>query len=310
MIYKTLVLTGLRRNELASLTVASLVLDAPVPHLVLDARDEKNRQGAEIPLRADLAADLAQWTDETLQRARAAARASGEAVPARLPADAPLFYVPKALVKILDRDLKLAGIAKKDNRGRSVDIHALRHSFASHLSKGGVAPRTAQAALRHSDINLTMVTYTDPALLDVAGALDALPSLSLGEEASDRARAGTGTDGKTEASGPLAPTLAPNWHKRGQSLSTPDKAESFNASARKRRASPPSRKKLAAAAIGSPREGEREWSGREDLNLRPPAPEAGALPSCATPRLHVGRRRIPGPLRSRTNCNPPTNPNK
>ena len=27
------------------------------------------------------------------------------------------------------------------------------------------------------------------------------------------------------------------------------------------------------------------WSGREDLNLRPPAPKAGALPGCATPRL-------------------------
>ena len=28
-----------------------------------------------------------------------------------------------------------------------------------------------------------------------------------------------------------------------------------------------------------------EWSGREDLNLRPPGPEPGALPGCATPRL-------------------------
>ena len=28
------------------------------------------------------------------------------------------------------------------------------------------------------------------------------------------------------------------------------------------------------------------WSGRLDLNQRPPAPHAGALPSCATPR-HV-----------------------
>ncbi len=28
-------------------------------------------------------------------------------------------------------------------------------------------------------------------------------------------------------------------------------------------------------------------SGRQDLNLRPPAPKAGALPNCATPRkLH------------------------
>src|SRR5436853_7676172 len=28
-----------------------------------------------------------------------------------------------------------------------------------------------------------------------------------------------------------------------------------------------------------------KWSGREDLNLRPPCPEPGALPGCATPRL-------------------------
>jgi hypothetical protein len=28
------------------------------------------------------------------------------------------------------------------------------------------------------------------------------------------------------------------------------------------------------------------WSGREDLNLRHPAPKAGALPGCATPRFY------------------------
>ena len=31
-----------------------------------------------------------------------------------------------------------------------------------------------------------------------------------------------------------------------------------------------------------------EWSGREDLNLRLPAPKAGALPGCATPRANGG----------------------
>ena len=30
-----------------------------------------------------------------------------------------------------------------------------------------------------------------------------------------------------------------------------------------------------------------KWSGREDSNLRPPAPKAGALPDCATPRLRA-----------------------
>src|SRR6476469_8005554 len=29
---------------------------------------------------------------------------------------------------------------------------------------------------------------------------------------------------------------------------------------------------------------EREWSGQQDSNLRPPAPKAGALPDCAMPR--------------------------
>src|SRR5437763_11096347 len=33
--------------------------------------------------------------------------------------------------------------------------------------------------------------------------------------------------------------------------------------------------------------GEEMWSGREDSNLRPPAPKAGALPDCATPRRGV-----------------------
>src|SRR4030081_1839428 len=34
-----------------------------------------------------------------------------------------------------------------------------------------------------------------------------------------------------------------------------------------------------------------KWSGRQDLNLRPLAPQASALPGCATPRFHRGSRR-------------------
>ena len=87
-----------------------------------------------------------------------------------LPADTPVFTVPAKLVRILDRDLKAAGIPKRDERGRTVDVHAMRHTFGTLLSKGGVTPRTAQAAMRHSTIDLTMNVYTDPKLLDVAGA--------------------------------------------------------------------------------------------------------------------------------------------
>ena len=58
LIYKTLVLTGLRKAELASLTVAQVHLDTPRPCFELDAKDEKSREGNSIPLRDDLAADL------------------------------------------------------------------------------------------------------------------------------------------------------------------------------------------------------------------------------------------------------------
>ena len=38
-------------------------------------------------------------------------------------------------------------------------------------------------------------------------------------------------------------------------------------------------------------------SGREDLNLRPPGPQPGALPGCATPRETTAYRIIPGSRR-------------
>src|SRR5262249_1229958 len=152
-------------------------LDDAVPVALLDAADEKSREGNEIPLRDDLAADLQQWLADKLQRLQAEAMRKGEPIPARLPPGMPVFEVPAKLCKILKRDLRLAGIAKRDDRGRSLDVHALRHTFGTFMSKGGVAPRTAQAAMRHSKLELTMNVYTDPKLLDVRGALDVLPSL-------------------------------------------------------------------------------------------------------------------------------------
>ena len=173
LIYKTLVLTGLRKGELASLTVAQVYVDGPVPYVALNAADEKNRQGSELVLREDLAEDLKEWLDDKLARLQATAIRLGDPVPARLRGNTPLFDVPTGLLRILNRDLKRAGIPKRDDRGRTLDLHALRTTFGTMLNKAGVAPRTAQQAMRHSDIRLTMEVYTDPKLLDVRGALDA-----------------------------------------------------------------------------------------------------------------------------------------
>jgi integrase len=80
---------------------------------------------------------------------------------ARLPPYTPLFDVPEKLSKILSRDLRLAGIPKRGDRGRTLDVHALRHTFGTLMSMGGIAPRTAHAAMRNSKIDLTMSVYTD-----------------------------------------------------------------------------------------------------------------------------------------------------
>ena len=109
----------------------------------------------------------------------------------------------------------------------------MRHTFGSLLSKGGVAPRTAQAALRHSHIDLTMNVYTDPRLLDVAGALDALPSLPLDGPAAETAQA-TGTEGAIL--GQLSSPLAPNLVQARQSLAAGDNETKRGTN---RRGSPP-----------------------------------------------------------------------
>ena len=183
LIYRTLALTGLRKGELASITIGQLELDGPVPYVVLHAADEKNRKGSDIPLRPDLAGALREWCNEKLACVQDLARALGEPIPTRLSADTPLFDVPSGLTRIFDRDLATAGIPKRDERNHVVDIHALRTTFCTHLCAAGVPLRTAQAAMRHSKPELTANIYTDPRLLDVAGAVASLPAFAPDPEA-------------------------------------------------------------------------------------------------------------------------------
>ncbi|MCD0459207.1 tyrosine-type recombinase/integrase [Roseiconus lacunae] len=184
LIYKTAVLTGLRANELRTLQCRDLSF-GDVPFIKLQHSNEKSRKGSTVALRSDLAAELKDWTK------------------GRQPGDR-VFNVPAGILRIMDRDLVAAGIPKADADGCVVHIHALRHSFGTHLSKSGVAPRVAQAAMRHSNINLTMTTYTDARLLDTAEAVEGLPILNA----------------RT-----VAPMVAPKAGKEGQIESSTDQTE-------------------------------------------------------------------------------------
>ena len=106
----------------------------------------------------------------------------------------------------------MAGIAKKDERGRTLDVHAMRTTFGTLMSKGGVSPRTAQVRDRPSDIRLTMNVYTDPKLLDICGARR-VPTLDL-----DGATGTAGTPSRL-----VAPVVAPTPYSLVQPESFPVK---------------------------------------------------------------------------------------
>ncbi|HBJ37391.1 MAG TPA: integrase, partial [Planctomycetaceae bacterium] len=200
LIYKTMFLTGLRLDEMRTLLVADLHL-GDTPHLVLKSTNEKNRKGSSVPLRSNLAAELRTWTADKSPNER-------------------VFNVPKGMLRILNRDLEAAGIPKVDESKKRLHLHAMRHSTGTHLSAAGVSPRTAQAVMRHSDIKLTMNTYTDERLLDSAAAVEKLPPLLIA--------------GATEES-LVAPTVAPESDILGQRRSKRDKMTDDSDVIRKRK---------------------------------------------------------------------------
>ncbi len=269
--YKLAVTTGLRRGELASLTVGQLNLDHDCPHFTLNAADEKNRQGNSIPLRSDVAEELREWLSSLRDRVAGSANVLAfrrDAVPAELSASTPLLNVPKAFCKILDRDLKAAGIPKRDDRGRTVDVHALRHTFGTMLSMAGVAPRVAQAAMRHSSIDLTMNVYTDPRLLDVQGAIESLPQFSVTEVPNEnRQRIAAGAESLSPS---VAVTVAVPTDFSGVSQSTAVTYAVFSPtiSGSPEMQRTPQKSVISRSSLKG---------GQADLNRRPPDPQSGAL---------------------------------
>ena len=152
---------------------------ATTPYIQLRAETTKARRADHIPLCGELA--------EALRGARAADGAD----------DGPVFAdVPD--MDVYRADLTAAGIPYKDAQDRQADFHALRHTFGTMLAQSGTGIRTAMELMRHTDAKLTMNVYTDPHLLETAGAVESLPTLTgkAGTaDASETAEAlATGTD--------------------------------------------------------------------------------------------------------------------
>jgi integrase/recombinase XerD len=191
--------TGYRRNEIGSVTKQSFNFDSDPPTLTVQAGYSKHRRTDVLPLRKDFAERIRKWI----------------AGKPKVRLNEPLLRVTnKRTADMLEEDLAAARekwmeeardkaerqrreqssfLAVTNELGHVVDFHSLRMTFITNLTRSGVAPKTAQMLARHSDINLTMNTYTMLGVMDQAAAVEALPPIptsNAAEPAHDRPAVG------------------------------------------------------------------------------------------------------------------------
>ena len=161
LLYRLAIETGLRANEIRSLTQSSFDLAACTVTVVAGS-SKRRRKDVQI-ISASLATELKPF------------------LATKMPATKAFGGRYKALTvntaDVLKKDLAEAGIPYEDELGRVFDFHSLRGQCATLLALRGVHPKIAQTILRHSDINLTMNVYTRTDQAQKASAVTGLSDL-------------------------------------------------------------------------------------------------------------------------------------
>jgi integrase len=165
LVYLTAAHTGLRRKELRTLVWADVFLDSPNPHLVVQAKNAKNRKLQPLPLHPEVVTALKKLEEE------------------RRPAPTDRVFrsiFPKR--ETFRHDLKRAGIQNIEDPLGKLHFHSLRHTMNHRLQENGVVPTVAQHLMRHSTLNLTTKTYINSAALPLVEAIRRVPAIVSGIE--------------------------------------------------------------------------------------------------------------------------------
>ncbi len=172
-LYTIAIFTGLRKSELRELEWSAVILDGEKSVIRLNPKNTKNQKGGTLPIHPD-----ALKAFESLKQLQNCGRSLKRAHK--------VFHrgIPKS--PRWDMDLVEAGIQKTDELGRNLTFHSLRKTFATMLNAAGVSPRTAMALMRHSDMRLTMNTYTDASLLPLVEEMKKVPSLKSSPRSSPK----------------------------------------------------------------------------------------------------------------------------
>jgi integrase/recombinase XerD len=196
LVYQLAVTTGLRANEIRSLTRASFNLDAQPATVTVEAGYSKRRRKDVLPLRPDMVELLQPHLATKLNDATAFPMPGEEHVARMFRGD--LAVAREAWLKAAATPQehceheKSDFLSYRDENGLVADFHALRHTFVSNLANSGVHPKVAQQLARHSTITLTMDRYTHSLWEDQADAIMRLPNSA---QQIEMPAVATGTDG-------------------------------------------------------------------------------------------------------------------
>lgn len=153
-LWRTLIETGMRWGETVALRPEDLAGD----ELLVRARTAKGKRTRRIPIHPDMVALLrAQpWPDVLFRSPRGFTWKPCSRGSARL-----RFH------RLRER----AGIPKRDEEGRTVDIHALRYTACARMLRRGLGPEIVQRILGHRDPAFTLRVYARLHQDDVRAAL-------------------------------------------------------------------------------------------------------------------------------------------
>jgi len=202
LIYRMLLATGLRLDELRALTWSDVDLNDR--RIYCRESWTKNARNATLPMGAEIRESLKEWKKVTQA-------GPGDRV----------VKVPTSILRTFDRDIEAAGIAKRDAAGRTVDLHSLRHTFGQRLNDAGADPKVLQGLLRHSTPTVSLGLYVHRDVGRMAAALDDLDSISPEDEAESEEKSAenvaTGTDGPATC---VSENSAPSVQGRAEKCSS------------------------------------------------------------------------------------------
>ncbi len=163
LLYAVAIQTGLRSNELRTLTRGKLHLKTNPPFIMADAARTKNGKPARQYIQPELALELSQHIRSKLAGAVVFSMPSKFDVADMLRVD--LVKSRCGWLKTIDDTQERIEaeqgdfLRAVDSELERIDFHSLRHTTASWLIQAGADIKAVQSIMRHSDIKLTLDRY-------------------------------------------------------------------------------------------------------------------------------------------------------